>query len=120
MWILTAKLPNPDLNFAVDFYLPDFCRSLFLRNEGVVFSGGSFRKGVRVLGVSLLRGGGRVGFRVGSAWGGSLWKMKEKGEGGEERGGRVGTGKGTGQSMRMCVYPFFSLSQNHLEEPSIH
>ena len=74
---------------------------------------GSFRKGVRVpIGVpgggvwGRVQVGGEVGGEVGF-----LWKMSEKGEGARRVWGGVGTGKGTGKSMRMRLskLPFSDL-----------
>ena len=65
------------------------------RNKRIVFTGGSFRKGVAV--IIGLPGGGFQGRVQGVAGVVFLWKMREKGKG---VGGGVGTGKGTGKSMR--------------------
>ena len=64
----------------------------------VVFTRGSFRKGVRVL----------IGVPGGGVWGcvqvgGFPVENAGKGEGVGEGGGGVGTGKGTGKSMRTLL-----------------
>ena len=67
------------------------------KKKGKVFTGGSFRKGVRVpIGVP----GGGVWGRVEGGWWGAGFPVESKGneEGGGEGG--VGTRKGTGKSIR--------------------
>ena len=79
------------------------------RNKGVVLAGGSFRKWVRVP-IGVLGGGvwGRV--QVSSGWVVFLLGKQGKSVG----GGGVGTGKGTGKSMRtrLSKPPFSKLPFN--------
>ena len=115
--VLAAKLPNSNLNFAVDF---GWIFSCFFgqKLKGSFLPGVVFAKGWQFPLVSLGEGF-RVGFR-GVAGVVLLWKMREKGKGVGRVGGGVGTAKGTGKSTRMhlsklpfsdlpfSLYPIFS------------
>ena len=101
---LTSHLGLVLIYFFVDCKLGQKIR------EGVVFTGGSFRRGVRVP-IGVPGGGGSGQVQVGGRGVVCSWEMREKGKGAGRGGGGAGTGKGTSKSLHthLSKLPFSKL-----------